>query len=170
MRARGAAARWLRGHQVGRGPAELLLVPPCARRAASPQKREARRARPAPPRPGRRSPWEGPRALITPGGGAAGEGNGRRPPSHLPPGPSVAAPRVPRPLRALPPGGNRGARRLHIAAENRGARLELASLNLHLTGAETAFPLGPSRLRQGWSGQGGYVGTWSRGPASHSYF
>lgn len=145
-------APWAPGRSRRRGPAELFLVPPCARRAAGPQKLEARRARPAPPGPSRRSPQGGPRALITRGVGRLARGTAA---DLLPtrtfhrgsPGPQ-AAPCAPiRPETRSPA--------LAVTAENRGARQEFASLNLHQTGAETAFPLGPNRLPQGWSGPGG---------------
>lgn len=86
-------AAWAPGRSRRRGPAELLLVPPCPRRAAGPQKLEARRARLAPPCPGRRSPQAGPRALITRGVGRLERGTAAHPdlPSRLPgsPGRSV---------------------------------------------------------------------------------
>lgn len=109
-------AAWAPGRSRRRGPAELLLVPPCACRAAGPQKREARqRARPSasrlPARPGR------PSGLNYPGEWGGWQGNGRRPPSQLPARTFRRGSPVPRPLRALPPGRRRGARRLRIVAE-----------------------------------------------------
>lgn len=157
MRARGAAARWLRGHQVGRGVAAppsssssfLALAGPRARRSG----KRVERARPSvsrpPLAPGR------PSGLNYPGEWRGWRGE--RPPSSFPAPARTFRRGSPSPGRFVRshPAGDAEPGGCALRPKKRGARPELASLNLHQTGAETAFPFGPSRLRQGWSGPGG---------------
>lgn len=145
-------AAWAPGRSRSRGPAELLLVPPCPRRAAGPQKLEARRARLAPQCPGRRSPQAGPRALITRGVGRLERGTAA---DLLPTRTFHRGSLGPQAAPCAPTQPETQSPALAVAAVKRGARQEFSSLNLHQTGAETAFPLGPNRLRQGWSGPRG---------------
>lgn len=142
LRARGAAARWsvwAPGRSRRRGPAELLLVPPCACRARQAHRSGSRSSAAfGPLRPRRLAP-AGPRALISLGewGGWRGE----RPPSSFPaPARTFRRAPVPRPLRALPPSGRDAEPGCCALVAERGARPELASLNPHQTGPRRPSP------------------------------
>lgn len=174
MRARGAAARWLRGHQVGRGVAAppsssssfLALAGPRARRSG----KRVERARPSvsrpPLAPGRPSglnypgEWRGWRGERPPSSFPAPARTFRRgspspgrfvrshPAGDAEPGGCALRPKKEAPGRSSP----------HLTCIRRGPRRPSPSARA-----------GCGRAGADRAGQGGYVGTWSRGPASHSF-